>query len=312
MQGVLVVQKLIQKIKSKELASRLKIQSVALKSIHDYMYLLGVIQLVPVMLSPITDPLCHSVFDADIQYYGQSLSLTKSMIMHKQISLMSPHVEKVYVVSPNIRLEKADLSSTGRHLIDFSQVDIEFKEKSRDYFMEFVEDMMKHSIKRIIEECGAELELLERHLKIPEGKFPVYDSEDVHAEYGKDYEGVLSSEEKCMFWITNMRREFYDREDPTTPGKYINYDLMYPEGFNEALSGGEREWEYDILIRKIKERKQSPETFGPYLELARKGELRASSGGGLGVERFVRYLTGTKDIGDVSPFAKKPGERIVV
>ena len=32
-------------------------------------------------------------------------------------------------------------------------------------------------------------------------------------------------------------REFYDREDPARPGTLVDMDLLYPEGFCEALSG---------------------------------------------------------------------------
>ncbi len=302
----------IEKLKSKETAARLRIQSSALKAIHDYMHLFGVIQLVPVMLSPITDPLCHSVFEADILYYGQQLSLTKSMIIHKQISLVSPYTERIYIVSPNVRLEKAELASTGRHLIDFSQVDIEFRGTGRAAFMGFTEELMHHILRRVIEECGGELELLKRELKIPRPHFKAYDSQDALSQYGPDYERALSLESTEPFWIMNIKREFYDREDPACPGRYLNYDLVYPEGFGEALSGGERDWEYPVLARKIRERGQSLASFAPYLELARRGELQPSAGGGLGVERLARYLSGTKDIANISLFAKKPGERIVL
>ncbi|MFH1470667.1 MAG: asparagine synthetase A [Candidatus Micrarchaeota archaeon] len=306
------MEKFIEKIKSKEMFARLRVQSSALKAIHDYMHALGVIQLVPVMLSSITDPLCHSVFDADIVYYDQPLALTKSMIMHKQITLASPYLERIYVISPNVRLEKAELCDTGRHLIDFSQVDIEFRGAGRRGFMEFTEEMMKHVIRRIIEECGGELELLKRELQVPKGPFEVYDSRDAILEHGEDYESLLSMQSREPFWITNIKREFYDREDPATHGRYLNYDLVYPEGFGEALSGGERDWEYGVLTRKIRERGQEPESFAPYLELAKRGELRPSTGGGLGVERLTRYLTGTRDIGEVGFFTKKPGEKIVL
>jgi asparaginyl-tRNA synthetase len=306
------MEKFITKLKSRSLAAILRVQSVALKSMHDYFYVVGALQLVPVMLSPITDPLCHSVFDADISYYGQKLALTKSMIMHKQISLVSPHIDKIYIVSPNVRLEKEELATSGRHLIDFSQVDMEFKGKDRAYFMAFTEEMLSHTFKRIIEECGGELEILGRSLKVPKGPFKKFDSREMFAELGKDYESIMSAQAAEPFWLTNIEREFYDREDPSMPGRYLNYDLIYPEGFGEGLSGGERDYEYDVLVRKIKARGQALDAFAPYLELAKRGELSPSAGGGIGVERMVRYLSGVKDIGDVSPFAKKPGVRIVL
>src|SRR5687768_786960 len=84
--------------------ARLKIQDVALKAIHDFMEREGVTQLLPVLLSPVTDPLNHSVYDARIEYAGQSLQLTKSMILHKQAALVAG-VDRLYIMSPNVRLE---------------------------------------------------------------------------------------------------------------------------------------------------------------------------------------------------------------
>ena len=43
--------------------------------------------------------------------------------------------------------------------------------------------------------------------------------------------------EKYPFWVICHKREFYDKEDPERPGHYLNYDLIWPEGFGEALSG---------------------------------------------------------------------------
>ncbi|MDK2982660.1 MAG: asparaginyl-tRNA synthetase [Thermococcaceae archaeon] len=40
------------------------------------------------------------------------------------------------------------------------------------------------------------------------------------------------------FWITDISREFYDREDPERPGHFRNYDLILPEGYGEVSSGG--------------------------------------------------------------------------
>ena len=106
-------------------------------------------------------------------------------------------------------------------------------------------------------------------------------------------------------------REFYDREDPET-GCHVNYDLVYPEGFGEGLSGAERETDYGTILRKMKERKTDPESYDAYLEIAKRGILRPTAGGGFGVERLVRYLSGKREIREVCPFPRVPGERIVV
>ncbi len=47
-----------------------------------------------------------------------------------------------------------------------------------------------------------------------------------------------------------------------------------------SSGGGEREWEYEKILRKIKEAGGlSEESFRPYLEVARAGMLKPSAGG---------------------------------
>ena len=110
-----------------DMAVVLKIQSTAIKALTDFLDEKEFLQMMPVMLSTVTDPLCHSVYDARIKYLGQDLQLTKSMILHKQLALTSDKISKIYIMSPNVRLEKAECGSSGRHLIEFSQLDIEIK-----------------------------------------------------------------------------------------------------------------------------------------------------------------------------------------
>ena len=81
------MERVIQHILSKEMKDVLTVQTTALKAIHDYMWKHDILQLMPVMLSSVTDPLCHSVYDSSISYGGQKLELTKSMILHKQLSM---------------------------------------------------------------------------------------------------------------------------------------------------------------------------------------------------------------------------------
>ncbi len=87
---------------------------------------------------------------------------------------------------------------------------------------------------------------------------------------------------------------------------------MWPEGFGEALSGAERDYEYEVLLRKLQERGQTEEMYAPYMALAREGHLIPTAGGGLGVERLVRFLTGTEHIGKVCLFPRVPGERVLL
>lgn len=297
---------------SERLVAALRLQGSALRSVGEFMHEEGFLQLMPVMISPITDPLCHSVYDAKIDYAGQALSLTKSMILHKQVAVSSPHLPKIYIISPNIRLEKEHLRGSGKHLIEFSQVDIEMRDAGKGEFMGLMERLLCKVIRDVKAERGKELAFLGRKLEVPEIPFPCFESKAAMGQYGEDYEGELSRRMTQPFWLLDHKREFYDREDPARLGYYHNYDLVYPEGFGEALSGGERDWEYETLKRKLTERGQAEASFAPYMEMAKGGHLVPSAGGGFGVERLVRYLSGIRSIAEVSPFAKVPGERFVL
>ncbi len=289
----------------------LKIQTEMLKAIHDFLYERGLMQVMPVIISPITDSLNHSVFDASIQYYGQEFQLTKSMILHKQITLASIEVPGIYIMSPNVRLETREKKNSGRHLFEFTQVDIELRGATGEDFRDLLEELIIFVFEHINARCGTELDHYSGPLRVPKRPFKIYSSHSLRAQHGEDFEQILSEQSEDLFWITDFSREFYDKEDPKRPGHYINYDLFYPLGFNEALSGGERDYQYDILLRKILERKEDPQVLSPYLELAKENKLVPSAGGGLGVERLLRFITKQTHIEDVCLFPKVPGKKIL-
>jgi asparaginyl-tRNA synthetase len=267
-------------------------------------------QILPVIISPITDPLSHDVFDAGFLYFGQELQLTKSMILHKQIALMHDGYDAIYAVSPCVRLEKD--TTTSRHLLEFSQVDFEFKDYSKEDVMHFMEELIVHVFSFVKDECKYELTELGRSLSVPTTPFKVFDKDEVEEKLGIDYEKLLSEQEKHSFLIISHEREFYDKEDPVKPGKYLNYDLVYPEGFGEALSGGEREHEHEQILKRMKRLGMDLEKYSSFVHLAERGILPKTAGAGFGVERLVRYLTGAKHIKDVVLFPKVPGEKVVL
>ncbi|ALI99215.1 asparagine synthetase A [Rufibacter tibetensis] len=285
----------------------LKVQQAIIRATHQFMFERGLVQLMPLMLSPITDPLNHGVVDAAISYAGSRWSLTKSMIFHKQLALLNPELEALYIVSPNVRLEFADRAFTGRHLFEFTQIDFEFRNKDGAFVRSFMEELTNFifaAVKRDLPEIVAQY----RPESLPEiGKLEVYRTEELEAQYGPDYEHIKSKEATQPFWLLNHRREFYDKEDPAKPGTYLNYDLIWPEGFGEGLSGGERENEYNQILKRMGETGSDQEAFKHYLQVAQQQGLPYTAGAGFGVERMARFICRIKDINDVTPFSRRPG-----
>ncbi|MDH5713221.1 MAG: hypothetical protein OEY83_04700, partial [Candidatus Bathyarchaeota archaeon] len=103
-----------------------------------------------------------------------------------------------------------------------------------------------------------------------------------------------------------MARGFYDREDPNRPGILRDFDMLYPEGFGEAISGGEREHTYEGVLKRMKLTGEDPEKYGWYLQMLKEG-IPFSVGFGIGVERLTRWICGLKTIWEAVPFPKVPG-----
>ncbi|MFA4982874.1 MAG: asparagine synthetase A [Candidatus Micrarchaeia archaeon] len=292
-----------------------KLTSHTLAFCANYFHGNGFTQLMPVMLSPITDPLgpdpgSSVIKTGEIEYLGQRLSLTQSMILHKQIAVQSG-IDRLFILSPNVRLEHPKRRESGRHLFEFSQLDFEIAHAKMDDVFSLMEGLICGVAESTRADCAPELSRLGRALPRFAAPFPRHTTAELIARYGLDWEPAASKEHKSPFWAISHKREFYDREDPESPGTYRNYDLIYPEGFGEALSGGEREWEFDRIMSRIGRDRLGKAQFSPYIELA-KGGLTPSAGGGFGIERMVRYLSGAPHVGDVQLFRRVPGEPVVV
>jgi asparaginyl-tRNA synthetase len=299
---------------SPRLLAALRVQSKALEEIHRYLRNLGFVEVMPIILSTTTDPLgpdpgSRIISTPQITYMGQNLVLTQSMVLHKQI-LVSSGLERVYTVSPNVRLEHPERHSTRRHLFEFSQVDFEVAHGTMEDVFDIVEGLLESVTREVVVECAQELEVWERSLQVP-SSYARHLSCDLLERYGEDWETSSSLDATDPFWVIDLKREFYDAEEPRKPGSYRNYDLIYPEGYGEALSGGEREWQYDRIIERIQRDGLPIERFSSYLEVAKEGFV-PSAGGGLGVERLTRYLVGADHVGDVQSFRRVPGERVTV
>ena len=279
--------KFLSHIENPQIGAIQRIQTVLLAEMQSYAQSQGFVQLMPVLMSPFTDPLNHSVYPAEINYEDTRLKLTASMIFHKQLALIPDDIDKIFIVSPNIRLEKAIVKNSENHLLEFSQFDIEMKNADMGQAMDFIEAMLKQVFTGIKEQCTGDLaqvgsRLAELDIDRP---FPRYSSQELHARYGDSFEEVISETSDTPCFVTSFKREFYDREDPGAPGIYRNFDLIYPRGFGEASSGAEREYAYDDIVRRMKELDMNLEGYSNYLELAEQGRIPQTAGAGIGVQR---------------------------
>jgi len=301
---------------SDSLKTRLEIGSIVLKHTTDFFHEHGFVQLLPVILGGSTDPLgpdpgSSIIKTPEIDYLGSKLYTMNSMILHKQIAVRS--LERLFTLSPNIRLEKAERKTTMRHLFEFTQLDFELSKAKKEDVMRLMEDFLVYLSKQLYASTHTIVLFDSIGIKpfLFEPPFKTYTTHELESIHGKEWELKASLAHEQPFWAICHKREFYDKEDKSDLGHYLNYDLIYPLGYGEALSGAEREHEYEIIIKKMGSDKLKMEVYRAYLEEARKG-LVPSAGAGFGIERLVRFLTRAEHVGDVQLFRRVPGEAITL
>ena len=267
--------------------------------------------LLPVALSQSTDPLWPDPGASiekriEVDIYGKRVRTTASMIIHKLIAASYAY-PKLFILSPNIRIEKAERAKTGKHIYEFTQLDFEVKDASSKEIMRLVEDIICSLLKNLKRNMKDELTFLCRvdTLELPKRPFKVYDRKDLESKYGAEWEEAIAQETSDPVWVTNISREFYDFEDFKT-GKWDNYDLFMPQ-YGEILSGAKREWTYEKILRKIERDNVDKNNYALVLKVAKQGKLKPTAGGGLGMERLVGWISGVKHIAETQPFPRVPG-----
>ena len=80
-------------------------------------------------------------------------------------------------------------------------------------------------------------------------------------------------------------------------------DILAQEGDGEIIGGSAREESYEKLLAKIEENGLNPDDYAFYLDLRKYGSV-PHAGFGLGLERMVTFVAGTKHIREAIPFPR--------
>jgi asparaginyl-tRNA synthetase len=267
--------------------------------------------LLPVIFSQSTDPLwpdsCASIEKrVEAEIYGKTVRTTTSMIVHKMVAC-SLAIPKLFILSPNVRIERSERATTGMHAYEFTQLDFEVRNATSGNIRSLVERTLRRLIDDLKTNVGDELFSIRKHDGMRTSRIPfrVYDKAELEDDYGKEWEPQILSQTEDPVWVTNIPREFYDFEDIES-GKWDNYDLYLP-GYGEVLSGARREFDYGKIGGKMERDGVRKENYSLLLRLAKEGRLKPSAGAGIGIERLVSWLVGAKHIGETQVFPKIPG-----
>ena len=263
------------------------------------------------------------LFETD--YFGTPAYLSQSGQLYLEAGAMA--LGRVFDFGPVFRAEK---SKTRRHLTEFWMMDAEYSFLSHDESLDLQEAYVKALIQGVIDRAPQALEILERDVDLLKKyiaepfKRVSYDEaidllqahendEDTdyeHLEHGDDFgsphETWISNHFGVPTFVINYPTEikaFYMKPVPGNESRVLCADLLAPEGYGEVIGGSERETDYDKLLEKIKSNGLNPDDYAFYLDLRKYGSV-PHSGFGLGLERLVTFIAGTKHIREAIPFPR--------
>lgn len=232
-----------------------------------------------------------------VDYFGRDAYLAQSPQLYKQ--LMAISLERVFSTSPVWRAEKHD---TTKHINEIRQMDIEMAFQTDLGIMKWLERCVKFIVKKVIDECPEELEILKLDLKVPNIKTLTYkeavevlNKHGLKMKQGDDFEPEAERRLCEIFpdtviftyeWPISMK-PFYIWPKDTKRGISGGFDAVY--GGIEISSGGQRVHLPDVLIKQIKSKGLKPDDFKWYIDAFRYGAPK-HAGWSIGLERLTQAI----------------------
>lgn len=249
-----------------------------------------------------------------LEYFGRTAYLAQSPQLYKE--QMTLGLERVFEVSSFYRAEN---SHTGRHLTEFTSVDIEAAFMDYTDVMEVLESLVTKVCGDVAGGCVAEQERTGHRIETPARPFEVvtYEAaldelkeEGVELDFGEDLQDahlrMVGRRHPGFFFLTDWPlklKPFYIMEKEGSEGLSRSFDLQY--GYLELSSGGTRLHDPATLKARLAEQGLNPEQFAEHLKVFDWG-MPPHSGWGLGLDRLMTVLAGTDNVREVVLYPRDP------
>ncbi|MDC0042020.1 aspartate--tRNA(Asn) ligase [Candidatus Nitrosopelagicus sp.] len=249
-----------------------------------------------------------------LDYFGQKAYLAQSPQLYKE--QMTIGLERVFEISSFYRAEK---SHTGRHLSEFTSVDIEAAMMDYTDVMDVLESIVIDVFKNTSENCKTEQQEIGYEIKVPSSPFErvtytqaleELSSMDIKIEFGEDLQDShlrsLGEKHPGFFFLTDWPmklKPFYIHEKDDDPTLSRSFDLQY--GYLELSSGGRRLHDPEQLRTRLKEQDLDPTSFEEHLKTFGWG-MPPHSGWGMGLDRLMTVLIGIDNVREVVLYPRDP------
>ncbi len=249
-----------------------------------------------------------------LDYFGKQGYLAQSPQLYKE--QMTIGLERVFEISSFYRAEK---SHTGRHLSEFTSVDIEAAMMDYTDVMDVLESIVVDVFKNTAENSKTEQKEIGQEIKVPNSPFErvTYTQAleelgdmDIKLEFGEDLQDShlrsLGDKHPGFFFLTDWPmklKPFYIHEKDDDPTLSRSFDLQY--GYLELSSGGRRLHDPEQLRSRLKEQDLDPTSFEEHLKTFGWG-MPPHSGWGMGLDRLMTVLIGIDNVREVVLYPRDP------
>ena len=289
-----------------------RVRSEVEYAIHTFFRDEGFVQFDAPVLTPSACEGTSTLFKTE--YFDEEAFLTQSGQLYGEAGAMA--LGRIYTFGPTFRAEK---SKTRKHLTEFWMIEPEMAFANLDDSMALGEGLIHFIIRRVLERCGRELEILERDLTplkkalepfkrlhydeavriLQEKGFDIPWGEDFGAPHETALGEVFGAPVFIHHFPAQIKAFYFKCED-----KYaLGCDLIAPDGYGEIIGGGQREESVEVLETRIREHGLSLEDYRWYLDLRRFGSV-PHAGFGLGLERTVAWMCGVPHLRECIAFPR--------
>jgi len=289
-----------------EIQAIFKIQSEIANSFREFFYKKGFTEIQPPSIISSSSEGGTELFP--VKYFEKKAFLAQSPQLYKQ--MLTSSLERVFMITPVWRAEK---HNTPRHLNESRQMDIEVAFANQFEVMKELEEAVKYIVKKVLEKCKSELELLNLKLKIPKAVYLSYEQaiKKVNGKLGEDFTPEQEKKLCEMYpdtivfthsWPVALKPFYIMPKDENIKSKISEgFDALF-NGM-EISSGGQRIHIPKLLIEMLKLKKLNPKNFTDYVNSFEYGSPY-HAGWSIGLERFTMTLLKLNNIRECTFFPR--------
>jgi nondiscriminating aspartyl-tRNA synthetase len=249
-----------------------------------------------------------------LEYFGKKAYLAQSPQLYKE--QMTIGLERVFEIASFYRAEK---SHTGRHLSEFTSVDIEAAFFDYTDVIDVLEKTIVSAFSDVIQNCQSELKILERQIEIPRHPFERITYSQVLEELGRkgiklrfgddlldSHLKIVGEEHPGFFFLLDWPmslKPFYIHAQENDPKISKSFDLQF--GHLELSSGGRRLHDPAKIRERIMEQGLDATKFEDHLRAFNWG-MPPHSGWGMGLDRLMTVIVGIDNVREVVLYPRDP------